>query len=249
MNRLISFIKDASVLVVCAIGICSASTPTAETSVWWTPDIGLTSLTDLDSALSRPVLVNGKPVSAVLVNDSQQKTVTTCREFLDAINQNMYSPDERGLDFPFINRCYALSYLRSAQNSKQSFIESSWADDALNRLPPFLVFVEASLAQKADEARNRGESWGRFDPTMKIVDRSARVIVFQNDTDRWYLGVVAQGDFNHDGFADQVVIACDNKLRPGGGFCFPIVLTAYNPNQVMRLISSPSMPYKFSPGS
>jgi hypothetical protein len=78
---------------------------------------------------------------------------------------------------------------------------------------------------------------------MKIVDRSARAVIFQNNTDRWHLEIVAQGDFNHDGFDDQVVIACDSKIKPGGGLCFPMVLTAYKPNQVMTLISSSSPPY------
>jgi hypothetical protein len=153
MNHISRFIKDASVLVLCAIGICSASITTAKHSIWWTPDLGLASLTDVNSALSKPVFVNGEPASAVLVNDSQQKTVTTCSQYLDAIKQNMYAPNELGLDTPFINRCYALSYLESVQNADQSFIESTWADDALNRLPPFDIFVEASLAEKAAEAR------------------------------------------------------------------------------------------------
>ena len=237
-------LRSASVLIVFAMGVCIASISATTNSVWWTPKLHLASLNDIGSALSQPVLVNGQPVTLMFANGANQKIVTTCSEYLEAIRQRMYPKNPRvGIDFPFVDRCYALMYLQSADVSSKSFLASRWTDDVLYRLPPFRVGVESDLEAKADAARKRGESWKQFDPTMKIVTRSARDVLFENKIDRWDLRIVAQGDFNHDGYEDYVVIACESGVTHGGGFCFPMVLTAYASNKVMTLISSPDEPY------
>jgi hypothetical protein len=239
-------LQGASVLLVFATYTCAAFISKSTNSVWWTPKLYVLSLDEVDSALSKPVLTNGKPASVVLVNGANQKTVKTCSQYLDAIRQGMNYPYPNGMDFPFVERCYALMYLRSAQDSSKSFLASQWTEDVLDRLPPFRVGVESDLEAKADAARKRGESWKQFDPTMKVMERSAHHVMFQNETDRWSLDIVAQGDFNHDGYEDQVVIACDSGVTHGSGFCFPMVLTAYAPEKVMTLISAPAPPYNLA---
>jgi hypothetical protein len=239
-----SFCKLGFLLVLCAAGVCLARQSSSVPSVWWAPDLQLTSLSDVDQALTLPLTSDGKQASVTLRNDSQQKTVETCAQYLEAIDQGLYPANEQGSDTPFVNRCYALRYLKSAQQPHQSFIEANWGSDVLSRLPPFEVFAEASTAAKANEARQRHESWGQFDPTMSTLSRTANNVLFQNRHERWDLKIVALGDFNHDGVEDEVVIACNSRKTGSGGSCFPVVLTASAPGQVMTLISSPTPPYQ-----
>jgi hypothetical protein len=211
--------------------------------VWWSPDLKLSSLSEVPEALSSPVTVGGKTVQVTLVNGSTKRAVQTCTEYLDAVAQKLAPMDDKGDDTPFVERCYPLNYLRGARSATKSFVQPRWGDDALQRLPPFDIFVEASLAAKADRARRRGESWQRFDPKMRVVSISDRNLILENATVRWSLELLAVADVNHDGLNDAIVIACDSMKTTGGGLCFPMVLTVSAPNTVYRLLSSSSPPY------
>ena len=230
-------------LTLCAL-VSQAQTPTkAQQDIWWTPDLTLPSLAHVPEALSTPVTIGGKSIQVTLVNGSVKRTVHTCTDYLNAVAQTLAPMDDKGGDTAFVERCYPLQYLNAAQPATESFVGPTWGNDALQHLPPFDIFVEASLAAKADRARARGESWHNFDPTMKVVSISDRKLIIENETVRWSFDLVALADVNHDGLNDAVVIACDSKKTTGGGLCIPMVLTASAPNAVYRLVNSSSPPY------
>jgi hypothetical protein len=227
----------------CAVATCVAAGPSDEGIIWWAPDLHLVSLADISKALSEPVLNKGNEVSAELSNGSESRTVRNCSEYLAAIDLKMFPSNELGFDTPFIERCYALRYLSHVSPAKESYIETTWSSSALKVLPPFDIFVEAAQEAKAAEARAAHESWAHYNQDLKVVELTPRTLTFQDSINRWVLTVVAEGDFNNDGFNDMLVIACNGKRTTGGGFCFPAVFTAYGPGQVMSLITSPSLPY------
>jgi hypothetical protein len=212
--------------------------------VWWSPELHLASLADVPSALSEPVSKEGKEVSVQLSNGAQHKTVKNCSEYLKAVDLRMAPSNMLGLDTPFIQRCYALRVLQHVNEAKEDYLGGGWGPDALDRLPPFAIFVEASLSGKVSKARAMGKSWKQYDPALTIIDAKPLTLLFEDKSDRWLLSTVAKGDFNADGLSDELIIACDSKKGGSGGLCFPAVFTAYGSDKVMKLISSPSEPYK-----
>ncbi len=213
---------------------------------WWTVDLHLTTLSEIPEALSAPILRGGKPTQVTLVRGTRQRVASTCKEYLSAVAQKFAPYDDKGGETPFVERCYPLTYLRRAQAATESFVEPHWGPDALRRLPPFDLFVEASLAARAAEARARGVSWQEYDPTMRVVSTSDRNLILENDTVRWSLALVSLADINRDGLNDAVVIACDSKKTTGGGICFPMVLTVRSPGAAYRLLNGTSPPYRLS---
>lgn len=246
MSRVLFSFSNAALLLCLFAAGCGLATgqSISESSIWWAPYLQLASLSDVARALDQPIMDGGRPTNLTLVNAAgQSKTVRTCNEFLDAVDQKMGPANQSAPIYPFITHCYPLRYLKSVQTPRQNFLGGGWTVDALKRLPPFVVYAESSLVTKASEARAKGESWEQFDPQMKILSHTDQELAIEDGQDQWRLTIVARGDFNQDGLEDEVVLACDRVRGGSGGLCLPLVLTASSPQQVMTLISSFSEPY------
>lgn len=107
--------------------------------------------------------------------------------------------------------CTVLEQLQKARPATRSFLaELKWDERVLPLLPPQLsISVSDEARRKADMAAQRGQSWARFDASVKAEAKGADQIEVRGDGFSQQLVLWGRGDFNGDGLEELLVQSLD----------------------------------------
>ena len=103
-------------------------------AVVWNPKLALTQLTELSQRLQTPENVEGLLVKRT---GEQSRRVTSCLEYLSAVQSNGYFPESTTdlvKEYSYVLDCYILRDLGTAQPASVSYVPIQWLPDALNLL-------------------------------------------------------------------------------------------------------------------
>ncbi|MDP3792257.1 MAG: hypothetical protein Q8Q89_00855, partial [bacterium] len=131
--------------------------------VWWSSELGLNSLTDIDSSLEEsfpgdhPELISPFGDAGVVVSN--------CRELLDYLRKG-YQSEAWGIfeRRSFEANCRAIELLKTVKQPSQSFLYDFQLNAAtVDLLPPTVGFsIDEGTWDSRHEAANRGMSWKDF---------------------------------------------------------------------------------------
>jgi len=107
--------------------------------------------------------------------------------------------------------CTVLEELRNAKPANRSFLaELKWDEHILQLLPPQLsITVSEEAGRRAEAAAERGQSWPKFDTTVKAEAAGSDQVGVRGNGFVQRLILWGRGDFNGDGFEDLLVQSLD----------------------------------------
>jgi hypothetical protein len=153
---------------VCALCFTAqAARPAEPPKISWSPELGVTSLADIDAALARPFEGQWK----VTTEDKSKKQIKSCRDFLAVASTKFDVPNEHDWSALWSQgaRCFALQALKSAKVPASSYL--SWfafSPVAITKLPPRLaMLVSPDDSEDATKAAQACEPWSKFDATRR----------------------------------------------------------------------------------
>lgn len=205
--------------VLClALMILQPGASPAPPRVTWSSSLGVSSLSEIDGLLSRPL--NAK-YAAVLDNGSV-RPMKTCNDLLPLVDAGFrhLSPDDSTVGWQLFQvdvvRCTALKLLKQAHPASTSYL--GWfrlSAPAILKLPAGLApsFTDRDLKALA-RARKGCTSWRTYDRHLKVaVDGDDGAL----DAADWggHLDLLVRGDLNGDGLED-LLLERQAVLKEGG---------------------------------
>lgn len=177
----------------------------APQAITWSSELGVRSLPEVEAQLAGPMPSTWE----VKTPGDGTATVKTCNDFLEIANLALELPTEDDWATYWAQgaRCFALSALRTAKPAERSHL--GWfrfAPAAIAKLPPGLALQgspdeEEAVAKAAKACR----SWGKYDPSLKVLARTADVASLRSEGWTGRLTLFARGDFDGDGSEDLLI--------------------------------------------
>lgn len=240
---------SVSFLLACNSGISlkpQAQSQPEERPVWWSPELGLSSLDKIDAELRRPfpsaykaIIESGAGGSGKKAS-AQRVTIENCTNYL-ALAGKSYTTgtplDDASLSAAGL-RCHALRALHEASPAKSSFVSDLHLDaKVLGVLPPTLgVAVAPAELARAQEAAQKGISWGAYEGGIKISPLGADSVELEGGDWIADLTLYARGDFDGDGTEDLLVRRDGRFTRGTYRISTLFVLTRTEKAGILRVI-------------
>jgi hypothetical protein len=171
--------------------------------IWWSKDLNLVNLSDIEQNLRKPFdeRVN-------VVSGSKQAPVGNCLEYLKYSDEGY----KAGSDFQMRTLeslgadCRTLALLRNAAPARVSYLGDFHLDKAAPAVLPaqFAVAVSKEGLESVAAAARRGKSWLEYQPRLKAEPEEGALTV-EADGMRSDLRLYARGDLNGDGVEDLIV--------------------------------------------
>lgn len=238
-NRLIH-ITATTVVGLVWFGVMSVQTGVAQ--VTWSPDLKLSSQTDIPSAMLTPL---PDMVTAVTyTNGTADRTIKTCQDFLDSVSAGFHPKDNLvvKLTGSFVFRCYVLRDLQTA-SSPTSGISYHWTANSLDQLPPILIVGAKEVENAAEKAEQNGTSWQQYNSKLKITSVTNDRLLAEDENNYYVLTILARGDFNGDGVEDFAVVgSAQGKQTTWASSQYFIFSQTANGNLVR--LTSDKIPYR-----
>jgi hypothetical protein len=190
-------------LVLLAVELAAAQMGRKPT---WSSELHLKDTQDVATRLHEPVLEGTQPQRVTLTNGKASREVGSCDEYLNAVGTGFHPATNRDIktSADFVYECFVL---RDLQHARPATSTSSyqWSPASLTHLPPVLVPGSQEVANSAEQAEKRGESWKQFDPSLRIKKVDGDLLLAEDDDYVYSLEIVARGDFDGDGVEDIAV--------------------------------------------
>ena len=225
--------------------------PAEDSSVWWSPDLGISASEQAKAALNQPVLLSeGAPLT--LHKAGEEKTVGTCSEYLNAKTEGFgatnnfdYSQEGR-----FIQRCYALRVLENVEPARLNFLgDEGWTRAMAEALPPLLYSgFPNPQADAAQNAQNHGEKWTAFDPQLQFDSTTSTKLTAHDGETQFQLDIVARGDFNRDGIEDFALAGFANARRGTFRYFQFLILSRLKPGAPLLVLTEAAPPFDLKSG-
>ncbi len=184
--------------------------------------------------------MNRPATQKIYEHTGREREIRTCADYARA-KKNGWRNDangyERATESYFKDQCDATLLILAAKPSRVSYIKNFKLNEAaLDLLPPSLSFAPVGeLEERADEAERKGQSWKKFKPELKLLNKGANWIsVEEPDAARIELEIKAFGDFNGDGVEDVLLYKSEKAI--GGTFYvyYPVILSRVIANGPLR---------------
>jgi hypothetical protein len=205
-------------------------------------ELGLTGLSDVESALSRPLA----DIWRVKLAGGIPRRVKTCRDLLEVSKVRFEL--ENAVDWPVWwqqgSRCFALDALKRARPALRTHL--SWfrlSKTAIAKLPPGLALLQSlDELEDAAAAEKACRSWGRFDETLKVEVQPPDSAVLRSDGWTGRLILYARADIDGDGIED-LLLRRDAHVRGGTAAESRVfIVTQTSPSDCPRIIRAMGAP-------
>jgi hypothetical protein len=222
------------------------SQPETSIPIWWSPDLELTSLSDLDHRLAKPldepldVRRSTSPEKPFDQQTYEVASVTNCVTLRDLTKRGFnasINPDYK-YQLGLAAECNTLELLKTVKPAWVSYLKTFRLDKtAVNILPPRCsVIVSRDDQRKVAAAEAKGLSWQKYEHIGTAeVTKDGQLEVKDADW-RVRLTLYARGDFNRDG-VDDIVLRKDQWLTEGTyGATSLLVLTRFEEGAILKVI-------------
>jgi hypothetical protein len=177
-------IKDMLRLVVSFLAVPLLASSTAASAenepypVWWSPELALESLDQIDARLAVP-FPEKEPLAVYKYNDRTRsleewlvdaQEVANCRSFVEWTDQGYEA--ERSEDYPtvyqrhrnYVGECYSIAAMKDAKPARQSYLRNFVMDQsALDYLPAIMgPWQECSRYREIMRANRDGVPWSAY---------------------------------------------------------------------------------------
>lgn len=215
-------------------------------AIVWNPNLALTQLTELSERLQKPEHVDGLQVKRSDQRGSRH--VTSCLEYLSAVEDGYFPESTTDVvkERSYVQDCYILRDLRTAQPARVGYVPIQWLPNALNLLPPLLA---RPLPRGEDTRVNPHPELGWAGlPDVRWVDHTIDTLSVEDDEQIYTVVIVGRADFNGDTVED-LAIAGFSRLKEGSFRQNEYyVLTQCEPNARLRIISAAEPPFRIEGG-
>ena len=241
-----SVIAVVTLPAVFAVVYQSCVVAQATRHVSWSSSLNLKDTADIPARLRAPVTEGDQttPVRLNLTNGTATREITSCKDYLNAIDAGFYAADNlmNKKTAAFVGRCYVLRDLQNA-HAPVSGHAYSWTKQSLSELPPLLVAGERSVADKAEQADRQGKSWQQFDPTLKETAVTPDWLEATDGDYNYSLGILARGSFEGSGREEIAAYGCAAGQQSTWFECEYFIFAPGSDGKLTRLTDS-SAPYK-----
>jgi hypothetical protein len=182
------------------------SAPAAPLKVWWSPDLKLSSLTEIDAALDQAL---PEPIDVVPAGQPARK-VKTCNDLLAATRSKFDLPSDHQSESDWNGllsvsiRCYALEALKTAKPPSSSYLGwFQFSQAGVAKLPPGLEMPSGQGDDKAiAKAEKKCKPWGQYDRHLKLKVDGTDDGQVRGDGWAGRLTLYGRGDLDGDGLED-----------------------------------------------
>jgi hypothetical protein len=215
----------------------------SSSSVVWTEDLGLSSLTDIDQRMRAPEDISAPlTLSPRFGVEGASRQVANCVDYLKATSDGLIAATTfaANLQYPFILHCFLLRDLKSAKPAVASFVPHEWPQESLNILPPLLQWYpeRRSDKPKLEWASESGAT---------VTNVKGDLLEVDDQFSEFHLHIVGRGDFNGDGFEDLAVVG-EVQVKSGSYFgASYYLLTRCGPSGVLRRVRVDGFNEQFEP--
>jgi len=138
----------------------------------------------------------------------------------------------------FKDQCDVAWLTLAAKPSRVSYVRAFKLNEAaLDLLPPSLSWVMSNDDEEAaDQAAQKGLSWKKFKPGLKLVGKGPNWITVDEDNAHITLEIKAFGDFNGDGIEDILLFKSNYALEGTMRYYCPMILTRVAPGGPLKAV-------------
>jgi len=179
-----------------------------------------------------------------LAKGKESRKVGNCEEYLTAVSGGFHPATnyDNKMSARFVHDCFVL---RDLQHARAATASGSYrlTKDSLTQLPPMLVRGAREVADAAEQAEKRGESWKQFDPTLKVVRIDVDSLNAEDKDAAYFLTIRASGDFTGDGVEQIAVFASANGKRSSWSQAEYLILSPTSHGTLVR-VTDRRAPYR-----
>jgi hypothetical protein len=212
----------------------------AEPKVTWSVNLNLRSTDDIPKRLREPE----GPGPLTLAKGKESLKAGNCEEYLNAVSAGFHPATnyDNEMSAEFVHDCFVL---RDLQHARAARVSRSYrlTKDFLTQLPPMLVGGAREVADAAEQAEKRGESWKQFDPGLKVTRIDVDSLNAEDKDTTYFLAFRAKGDFTGDGVEQIAIFASANAKRGSWAHAEYLILEPTSHGTLVRLTESRA-PYR-----
>ena len=236
----------ASSAAALLLGASSHIAPASEDepySIWWSPELELESLDQIDERLSRPFLPNGEGLYMFRQDGNQalERHAPNCTALKELSEQGYRGAGSTGRYAQAYHtaECEALRYLKEARPAEKSYLAGFiFNRESFQLLPDMVSFgpscESACREYYANEARH---PMGEPTSLKQLELISNHEMTFKTELELVEMEILARADLNFDGFDDILLRSSVHMLEGSWSSAILFLLTRDAPDSVLWVVN------------
>jgi hypothetical protein len=201
----------ASLLLVALVLVSAAARGEGGYQIWWSADLGLDSLDDIDAYLARPFFrrnPEGVPLGKSQGDQFLQVRAASCLDFSRLESDGYYDFDPYRLPAAIMSdACEIVRRLKDAQTAKHSFVRNFVFDETAPDFLPAVLDLGSSCewACRLYIANEYRIPWSEVDRIERVEAKNDNEVDIITPISHNTVALMARADFNGDGLEDLLV--------------------------------------------